>query len=444
MTYHDLGPVDPNGHPRSATATAAAPHQQESLSAAVQAQLSGAARRLGLDPGIHAMLREPERELTVSIPILRDDGGIELFQGYRVQHSSVRGPCKGGIRYHPEVSLDETRALAALMTWKCAVVNIPFGGAKGAVRCNPAMLSADELKRITRRYAAGIMPIIGPKNDIPAPDVNTSEQTMAWIMDTVSMIKGYTVQDIVTGKPVNIGGSLGRREATGRGVATVSVELLRHRGHRVEETTVAVQGFGKVGLHAARILEEKGCKVVAVSDVSGGLYNPHGLQVDRLASYVTEAPGRLLAECTDRNSERVTNEELLELNVDLLVPAAMENQITGANASSVRARFVVEGANGPTTPEADAILEANGTVVVPDILANAGGVVVSYFEWVQNLQSYFWEAEEVDRNLERIMTRSFQDVWKVADLHDASLRSAAYLLAVDKVAKAITQRGLFP
>ncbi len=442
MSYHGSRSAGSNGHPRPAGAFAIEA-AQESLLATVQTQLDVAAARLGLDPGLHAILRNNERELSVSIPVVMDDGGVQLFKGYRVQHSSVRGPCKGGIRYHPEVDLDETRALAALMTWKCAVVNIPFGGAKGAVRCDPSIMSVEELKRLTRRYAVGIMPIIGPKNDIPAPDVNTSEQTMAWIMDTVSMIKGHTVLDTVTGKPVNIGGSLGRGESTGRGVATVALELLQLLGRRVEGTTVAVQGFGKVGLPAARILSEGGCRVVAVSDVSGGLYNSEGLDVARLAS-ITRDRGRLLAESSPTGAERISNEELLELKVDLLIPAAMENQITSKNASRVQARFVVEAANGPTTPEADAVLEMNGTVVVPDILANAGGVVVSYFEWVQNLQSYFWEVDEVNRNLERIMKRSFQEVWRVSQENDISPRAAAYLVAVEKVARALEQRGIFP
>jgi len=443
MTQHGRRSSGPDGHTHP-VADVAARGRRDSLLATVQTQLDIAAVRLGLDPGIHAVLREAERELTVSIPVLMDDGGIKVFKGFRVQHSSVRGPCKGGIRYHPEVDLDETRALAALMTWKCAVVNIPFGGAKGAVRCNPAVMSVEELKRLTRRYAVAIMPIIGPKNDIPAPDVNTSEETMAWIMDTISMIEGHTVLDAVTGKPVNIGGSLGRAESTGRGVATVAAELLKKMGNRVEGATVAVQGFGKVGLPAVCVLAEKGCRVVAVSDVSGGIYNSRGLDVAKLASYASRNRGRLLIDYIADEAERISNEEILQLDVDLLIPAAMENQITGRNASSIRARFVVEAANGPTTPEADAILESKGTVVVPDILANAGGVVVSYFEWVQNLQSYFWEVDEVNRNLERIMKHSFDEVWQVAQDNDVNLRDAAYLLAVQKVARALEQRGIFP
>ncbi len=417
---------------------------KEGLYTSVQARLDNAARALDLDPGIHAILRRPERELTVAVPVQMDDGSLVVFDGFRVQHSSVRGPCKGGIRYHPSVDLDETKALAALMTWKCSLVNIPFGGAKGAVRCDPSQMTRGELERVTRRYAVGIMPIIGPKNDIPAPDVNTGEQTMAWFMDTVSSMKGYTVLDTVTGKPVNVGGSLGRKESTGRGVAVIVGEILKANRKPVEGATVAIQGIGKVAIPAAQLLSSWGCKVVAVSDVSGGVYDPSGLDVPRLVVDLAERPGKLLADCFLSNCQRVTNEELLELQVDVLVPAAMENQITSANASAINAAFVVEGANGPTTPEADAILEYKGTTVVPDILANAGGVVVSYFEWVQGAQSYFWGADEVNNRLDEIMIRSFQDVLGTAGKQDASLRDAAYLLAVDRVARALTQRGIFP
>ncbi len=443
MALQDTVPVQP-GSARRGSGRAAVEEVEESLLGTVQTQLDVAALRLGLDPGIHAVLRVPERELSVSIPVVMDDGAVRVFKGYRVQHSSVRGPCKGGIRYHPRVDLDETRALAALMTWKCALVNIPFGGAKGAVQCDPSTMTTEELKRLTRRYVAGILPIIGPQNDIPAPDVNTGEQTMAWIMDTVSMMKGYTVLGAVTGKPIDLGGSVGRREATGRGVATVAAELLKRQGRRVEGASVAVQGFGKVGMPAASLLAEKGCRVVAVSDVSGGLYNPRGLDVAALGALISESPNRLLADLRGVDAEPISNEELLQLNVDVLVPAAMENAITGANARAVRAGVVVEGANGPTTPGADAVLEAMGVAVVPDILANAGGVVVSYFEWVQNLQSYFWEVGEVNRSLERIMKQAFQAVWKVHQERDVSLRAAAYLVAVERVARALRQRGIFP
>ncbi len=417
---------------------------EETLYGTVQTQLDSAARTLGLDPGIHAILRRPERELTVAVPVQMDDGTLMVFDGYRVQHSSARGPCKGGIRYHPQVDLDETRALASLMTWKCSLVNIPFGGAKGAVRCNPARMTRGELERVTRRYAAGIMPIIGPKNDIPAPDVNTGEQVMAWFMDTVSSMKGYSMLDTVTGKPVNIGGSLGRKESTGRGVAVIVAQLLQAERKPIEGATVAIQGLGKVAIPAVQLLLSWGCKVVAVSDISGGVHDPAGLDIPRLIGDLAERPGKLLAECSVPGAERVSNGELLELKVDVLIPAAMENQITSANASAINATYIVEGANGPTTPAADAILEEKGTLVVPDILANAGGVVVSYFEWVQSCQSYYWRADEVNDKLDEIMIRGFEEVRETAINRDISLRSAAYLLAVDRAARAITQRGIFP
>ncbi len=417
---------------------------KESLYRTVQAQLDRAARTLNLDTGIHAILAHPEREMTVAVPVQMDDGTLVVFEGYRVQHSSARGPCKGGIRYHPEADLEETRALAALMTWKCSLVNIPFGGGKGAVRCDPGRLTRGELERVTRRYAAGILPIIGPRNDIPAPDMNTGEQTMAWFMDTVSSIKGHTALDTVTGKPVNVGGSLGRKESTGRGVAVIVAQLLQEMKRPLEGATVAIQGFGKVAMPAAELLSSWGCKVVAVSDISGGVYDPAGLDIMRLTADIAERPGRLLADCLVPNGQRVSNEELLELKVDVLVPAAMENQITSANASAINASYIVEGANGPTTPGADAILEDRGVLVVPDILANAGGVVVSYFEWVQGSQCYFWGVDEVYSRLDDIMIRSFRDVRETARGRDISLRDAAYVLAVDRVARAITQRGIFP
>lgn len=443
MSHQVLRQTKPNGQPHSSGLPAIGLEEEDFL-ASVQRCLNVAALRLGLDPGIHAALLESERELAVAIPVMMDDGAIQLFKGYRVQHCSARGPCKGGIRYHPRATLDETRALAALMTWKCAVVDIPFGGGKGSVQCDPTMMSADELKRLTRRYVAGIMPILGPKVDIPAPDVNTNEQTMAWVMDTVSMISGYAAPESVTGKPVNLGGSLGRKDATGQGVATVALELLQRKRVPAEGATVAVQGFGKVGMPAARFLAERGCKIVAVTDLSGGLYSSRGLDIKGLSSLMATSPGRLLAEFQSAKAERISNQEALELDVDILVPAALEGQITGKNAHNVQARFIVEGANGPTTPEADTILEKKGTLVAPDILANAGGVVVSYFEWVQNLQCYRWEADEVDRNLERIMKRAFDEVWTLAERDNVSLRDAAFQLAVSRVSSAIQQRGFFP
>ncbi len=407
-------------------------------------QLDEVAERLRLDPGIHAMLRQPERELTVSVPVVMDDNSIEVYTGYRIQHSSARGPCKGGIRYHPDVKLNEVRALAALMTWKCAVVNIPYGGAKGGVQCNPSEMSQDELCRMTRRFTAMIMPIIGPRRDIPAPDVNTNPQTMAWITDTVSMLEHKTVIDIVTGKPIPLGGSKGRTEATGRGVALTTRELLKRRGQDPADTTAAVQGYGNVGSHAATILDQMGCKITAVSDVTGGLYRPQGLDITSINNHVTEHPKGLLEGYDAPGVERIDNDELLTSDVDVLIPAALEHQIRVDNAPEIRAKMIVEGANGPTTREADDILNDRGVIVVPDILANAGGVIVSYFEWVQDLQCYFWDEAEVNSNLERIMVRSFDEVWSFSQENDAPLRLGAYMLAVDRVAGAVQSRGVFP
>ena len=410
----------------------------------VLVMLDDVARRLELEPGIHAILRQPERELTVAVPVVMDDGHLEVFTGYRIQHSSARGPCKGGIRYHPAVNLNEVKALAALMTWKCAVVGIPYGGAKGGVQCEPRQMSSNELCRMTRRFTAMIIPIIGSKRDIPAPDVNTDAQTMAWIADTVSMLQGKTTMEIVTGKPIPLGGSVGRKEATGRGVAFVTRELLKRQRRQLLETTVAVQGYGNVGSAAATILHQMGCKIVAVSDISGGLYAPQGLDLSSLNQHVANHPHRLIEGYEDPGVEEISNDELLLCDVDVLIPSALEHQIRADNAPYVRARMIVEGANGPTTPEADQILQDRGIVVVPDILANAGGVVVSYFEWVQDLQYYFWEEEEVHRNLERIMVQSFDRVWDYSQKQDVSLRLGAYMLAVAKVAEAVRSRGVFP
>jgi glutamate dehydrogenase (NAD(P)+) len=402
------------------------------------------ALRLELDPGAYSILRQPERELTVSVPVRMDDGQIKVFTGYRIQHSSARGPCKGGIRYHPGVDMNEVKALAALMTWKCAVVDIPYGGAKGGVQCDPRGMSEDELCRMTRRYTAMIMPIIGSKRDIPAPDVNTNPQTMAWIADTASMLAGKTTMSIVTGKPIPLGGSLGRKEATGRGVALATRELLKRRGLQLEETTVAVQGYGNVGMFAATILSLMGCQINAVSDISGGLYHPRGLDVASLNQHVATHPGGLLEGYQAPGVERITNDELLTSDVDVLIPAALEHQIHAGNAPRIRARMIVEGANGPTTPGADAILDDRGIIVVPDILANAGGVIVSYFEWVQDLQFFFWSEDEVNSNLERLMVRAFENVWEFSREQRVPMRPGAYMLAVDKVAKAVRDRGIFP
>lgn len=410
----------------------------------VVTMLDDVARRLNLDPGIHAILRQPERELTVTVPVVMDDGPLKVFTGYRVQHSSVRGPCKGGIRYHPEVNLNEVRALAALMTWKCAVVDIPYGGAKGGVQCDPSQMSDEEICRMTRRFATMILPIIGAKRDIPAPDVNTNPQIMAWFADTVSMLQGKTSMEVVTGKPIPLGGSLGRHEATGRGVAIITRELLKRKRRKLSDTTVAVQGYGNVGSAAATFLEQMGCKIVAVSDVSGGLYNPQGLDIAGINQHVAISPKRLLKGYEAPGVEEISNDELLICDADVLIPAALEHQIRADNAPYIRAKMIVEGANGPTTPEADEILQDRNIIVVPDILANAGGVVVSYFEWVQDLQYFFWDEAEVNRNLKRIMTRSFKKVWDLSRARDVSLRLGAYMLAVDKVASTMRSRGFFP
>jgi len=410
----------------------------------VLAQFDDVARQLNLDAGVQAVLSQPERELTVAVPVMMDDGQVKVFTGYRIQHSSIRGPCKGGIRYHPDVDLDEVRALASLMTWKCAVVGIPYGGAKGGVRCDPGQISQDELCRLTRRYTAMIMPIIGSKRDIRAPDVNTNAQVMAWIADTASMLNGRATMEIVTGKPIALGGSEGRKEATGRGVALVTRELLKRRQRSPSETAVAVQGYGNVGSATATILHQMGCKIVAVSDISGALYAPRGLDIPDVNRHVAANPKRLLNGYEAPGVERITNEELLEADVGVLIPAALEHQIHADNAPKLRAKMIVEAANGPTTREADRILSDRGITVVPDILANAGGVVVSYFEWVQDLQAFFWDEAEVIRNLERIMVRSFGEVWDFSEKEGVSLRLGAYMLAVGRVADGIRARGIFP
>jgi glutamate dehydrogenase (NAD(P)+) len=410
----------------------------------VVAELDEVAARLKLARGIHAMLRQPERELTVSVPVVMDDGQIKVFTGHRVQHSSARGPCKGGIRYHVDVTLNEVKALAAMMTWKCAVVGIPFGGAKGGVQCDPTAMSEGELNRMTRRFTAMILPILGPKRDIPAPDVNTTPQVMAWIADTVSMLEGQTVMASVTGKPVNLGGSLGRKEATGRGVAIVTAELLKRRGVALTDTTVAIQGFGNVGSYTARILNEMGCRIVGVSDVSGGLYCAQGLDITAICKHVEQHPKHQLEGFSGPGVDRISNQELLLAPANVLIPAALEQQLTDENAPYVRAQMVIEAANGPTTREADAILHDRGIIVVPDILANAGGVAVSYLEWVQDLQNFFWEEKEVNQQLQTIMVNSFRQVWDFAQAQDVPLRMAAYMMAVDRVASAVQARGIWP
>lgn len=417
---------------------------KQNLWTQVLAQLQDVSRQLDLDPGIVRILSSAERELKVSVPVIMDDGRVEVFNGYRVQHSSARGPCKGGIRYHPNVDIDEVRALAALMTWKCAVVGLPYGGAKGGVEVDPTQLSQTELSRLTRRFTMAILPILGPKRDIPAPDVNTNAQTMAWMADTVSMVEGRSVLEIVTGKPIPLGGSLGRREATGRGVAIVTGEVLKRKGRALSSTKVAVQGFGNVGSVAAETLHGMGCQIVAVSDISGGYYNPNGLDVPAMLEHAAKHPHHLLEGYAAPGVEKINNEQLLSAPVDVLIPAALEQQIRGDNAANVKASIIVEAANGPTTREADEILAERGIILVPDILANAGGVAVSYLEWVQDLQCFFWEETEINRTLNTIMTRSFQEVWDFAGVRAVPMREAAVMLAVNKVADAIRTRGVFP
>lgn len=399
------------------------------------------AERLRLDEGTRAILSTPQRTLSVSIPVRMDDGGVRVFEGYRVQHSLHRGPAKGGIRFSPHVSLDEVKALAMWMTWKCAVVDLPYGGAKGGVTVDPKLLSSTELERLTRRFTSELLPIIGPERDIPAPDMGTNAQIMAWMMDTYSSNVGHAVPGIVTGKPLSIGGSAGREEATGRGVMIVTREAAQRIGLTLAGASVVVQGFGNVGRHAASLLErECKCRIVAVSDAQGGIYNAKGLDIPGLESS-TRTHGVLPQ---DGDFERISNEELLALPCDVLVPAALENQITELNANDVKARLVVEGANGPTTPEADAILRDRGVVVVPDILANAGGVTVSYFEWVQGRDEYFWSPDEVNERLERILKNASLAVWTIAAREKIDLRLAAYLVGVGRVAEALRTRGIYP
>ena len=403
-------------------------------------QLDDAAAIMHLDQGVHETLRRPRRTLEVSIPTRMDDGVVRVFTGYRVHHNTSRGPTKGGIRYHPAVSLDEVKALAMWMTWKCAVVGIPYGGAKGGVIVDPKKLSRGELERMTRRYTSEILPFIGPERDIPAPDMGTNEQIMAWIMDTYSTREGYSVGGVVTGKPLAIGGSLGRVKATARGVTYTTLATLKHRGMAVEETRVVVQGFGNVGANSVDLLQEQGCIVVGVSDVQGGVYNSRGLSYQGLSKHV-QAEGSLAGY---EGGVAVTNKELLELDCDVLIPAAIENQLTEGNAGRVKASVVVEAANGPTTPSADEIFKDREILVVPDILANSGGVTVSYFEWVQDLQSYSWDEDEVNERLRKIMERAYVDVLHLAEDKKVTMREAATVLGVSRVAEAHTIRGLYP
>ncbi|MFC2099678.1 Glu/Leu/Phe/Val dehydrogenase [Candidatus Bipolaricaulota bacterium] len=394
--------------------------------------------------GIWKILRQPERALEVSIPVVRDDGEIEVFTGYRVQYSSARGPCKGGIRYHSGVTADEVKALAGWMTWKCAVANVPYGGGKGGVAVDPSRLTKRELERLTRRYTAMIYPLIGPRKDIPAPDVNTSAEVMNWIVDTAGVLGGEAVPGIVTGKAIEMGGAVGRREATGRGVMFVTLGVLERLGMEIGDARIAVQGFGNVGSIAAQLLAEQGATIVGISDVSGAYHCPAGFDIDDVVRHVASSPGRLLAGYDAPGVEMVSNDELLCLDVDVLIPAALEAMITARNAADIRAKVIIEGANGPTTPEADLILGERGAVVVPDILANAGGVVCSYFEWVQNIQCFPWEEEQTNQRLGRIMQRALDEVWTLAERRDISPRLAAFILGVERVATAIQMRGIFP
>jgi len=419
---------------------------KQSFYESVLEQIDDTAEKISLDPGIHKMIKKPERELTVTIPIEKENGEIETFTGYRVQHSSARGPCKGGIRYHPDTNIDEVKALATLMSLKCAVSNVPFGGAKGGVTCNPSDLTKKELQRLTKRYAAMILPIIGPRADIPAPDVNTNAETMGWFMDAVSMYKGSTVLDIVTGKPINIGGSLGRNEATGRGVMLNTIQLLKKQKIDPKKTTIAIQGFGNVGSIAGELLRKKGCKICAVSDVSTGLYNADGLDISNILSFLSskERPPLLKDYKRKKNDEYITNKELLESDVDVLIPSALENQIHIENADKIKAKIIVEGANGPVSKKADEILAEKEIQIIPDVLANSGGVVVSYFEWVQGIQSFFWDIDEVNENLKKIMLKSFADVWDNSKKERITLRESAYRIAIKKIACAVELRGIFP
>lgn len=402
--------------------------------------LDRAAEKLKLDPGLHKKLRCPKRQLIVSIPVKLDDGSLEVFTGYRVQHNVDRGPSKGGLRYHPTVTLDEIKALAMAMTWKCAVVGIPFGGAKGGVTCNPKEMSQAEIERLTRRFTYEISVIIGPEKDIPAPDVYTDSQVMSWIMDTYSMAQGFTVPGVVTGKPLALGGTLGRKDATAWGTVFTIQQAVEYLGLDLEKATVAIQGYGNAGAGAARILADKGAKIIAVSDSRGGVYNGKGLEPAKVAEYKSRTGSVKGYE----EGEVISNEELLELKCDVLVPAAMENQITEENAGRIKAKIIAEAANGPTTFGADEILAKKKIFVIPDILANAGGVTVSYFEWMQDLQFHFWTEEEVNVQLEKVMVKSFQDVLKVYQQEKVDMRTAAHMLAVSRVAEATRLRGIYP
>jgi len=433
--------VDPNEPARGAPlAEVPPPRPGESAWETALAQLDEAAELMGLAPGVHETLRHAKRALIVSVPFRMDDGSTRVYPGYRVHHNVTRGPAKGGIRYHPSVGLDEVKALAMWMTWKCAIAGIPFGGAKGGVAVDRKQLSRAELERMTRRYASEILPLIGPERDIPAPDMNTDEEIMSWIMDTYSQNQGYSVPGVVTGKPVSIGGSKGRGGATSRGVMYMIFSTLKKLGVGIDEVSVAIQGYGKVGGFAAQLLHDAGCRVVAVSDVEGGLYRDRGLDPEAINRHKKEAG--VVAGYV--GADGITNEELLEIDCDVLVPAAIEGVITARNADKIRAKVVCEAANGPITFEADKILHDRGVFVVPDILANSGGVTVSYFEWVQDIQAYFWTEEEVNDRLRAIMEAAYEEVYQLASDKNLSLRQAAHWIGVGRVAEAHLTRGLFP
>lgn len=403
-----------------------------------------AADILGYSDSDIEALKYPERELKVAIPVRMDNGTTKVFEGYRIQHSTSRGPAKGGIRFHPDVNVDEVRALSAWMTFKCAVVNIPYGGGKGGVICDPNKLSENELRAITRRFTAAIAPLIGPEQDIPAPDVGTNAAVMGWMMDTYSMLKGHCIHGVVTGKPIELGGALGRNEATGRGVMFTTENILRKLDIPVESVTVAIQGMGNVGSITAKLVDKEGMKVVAVSDVSGGIYNPEGLNIPAILDYLSQNRKNLLEDYNEDGLIRISNEELLEMDVTVLVPAALENQINGSNAEKIRAKVIVEAANGPLAASADDILHEKGITVVPDILANAGGVVVSYFEWVQNIQALSWTEDEVNTKMKNIMDSAFDAVYDISQLKKVTLRTGAYLIAVKRVVEAKAARAIWP
>lgn len=405
----------------------------------MMSRFDDAAKRLDLEPGLYKILRMPEKQITVAVPVRLDNGEVEVYTGYRVIYNTSRGPAKGGIRFDLQVTQEEVKALAAWMTWKCAVVNLPFGGSKGGVVCDPSIMSNGEIERLTRRYTSGIIETLGPDSDVPAPDVNTNERVMAWVMDTYSMHKRHTVTAVVTGKPIAMGGSLGRREATGRGCMFVTREALKKLKLPVQGTRVAVQGFGNVGSVAADLMSKQGMTIIAVSDKSGGIYNPKGLDLPAVFEHVKQH--KFLS--TYQDAQHITNDELLTLECDVLVPAALENVIHDENAAQIKAKIICEGANGPTTSAADKILNAKGVFVIPDILANAGGVTVSYFEWVQDRAGYFWDEETVNTRLERIMVQSFDEVTAMAEKHQVDNRIGAYMLSIDRVAAVHRLRGMY-